>query len=522
MAALRDAHKAFATRGALKAGGREVTSLAAARDANRRIDARKDRQAAHGTYVARTVTRRSIAQLTLMSAALFTALMPAPEQLMDPVLRRLDSLLDDEPLVDRVVEVLRRRRPQSARRGRPGTPADVVLRLLVLKHLRGWSYDQLEWEVTGNLVYRRFCHIDAGKVPDAKTMVRHGQLLDGAVLRELFDRITQIAVEQKVTRGRRMRVDTTVVEAPIRYPTDSGLCEDVVRVMRRYMERLVQAGVRLGFPLRHVGRSVSHRMREIGQALRLRGDAAKEAIKKPYRGLLRVTGRLVRQARAAAAAAKDQLGALPDAMQAAVGRVLAQLEVMLPRAKQVVRQTRGRVLRGVTNSKDKLISIFEPSAQILRRGKLHKPTEFGMLVKVQEAENGVVTDVALVPDKADAPLLAPAVERHIAVCGRPPRIVATDRGFFSCEGERKLRELGVHHAAIPKPGYRSRERIAFERQRWFRRARAWRAGGEARISRLKHRFGMARSRYRGQSAMARTVFWAAIANNLTAIATKSA
>ena len=88
--------------------------------------------------------------------------MPAPEELMDPVLRQLDPLLDDEALVDRVLEVQRRRRPQSARRGRPGTPATVVLRLLVLKHLRGWSYDQLEWEVTGNLVYRRFCRIDAG------------------------------------------------------------------------------------------------------------------------------------------------------------------------------------------------------------------------------------------------------------------------------------------------------------------------------------------------------------------------
>ena len=207
------------------------------------------------------MTRRHIAQLTLTSAALFAVVMPAPEELMDPVLRQLDPLLDDEALVDRVLEVQRRRRPQSARRGRPGTPATVVLRLLVLKHLRGWSYDQLEWEVTGNLVYRRFCRIDAGKVPDAKTILRQGQLLDGPVLRELFDRITHLAVERKVTVGRRMRVDTTVVEAPIRYPTDSGLCEDVVRVMRRYMGRLVAPGVRLSFPLRHVGRSVSRRMR---------------------------------------------------------------------------------------------------------------------------------------------------------------------------------------------------------------------------------------------------------------------
>lgn len=130
--------------------------------------------------------------------------------------------------------------------------------------------------------------------------------------------------------------------------------------------------------------------------------------------------------------------------------MLTQLEQMLPRAKQVVRQTRSRVLRGLTNSKDKLISIFEPYAQILRRGKLHKPTEFGAMVRVQEAEGGIVTDIGLVPEKADAPLLVPSAERHIAVCRRAPKIVATDRGFFSCEGEQKLHELGIHHAAHPQ------------------------------------------------------------------------
>jgi transposase, IS5 family len=464
------------------------------------------------------MTRRHIAQLTLTTATLFTLLLPAPEDLMDPVLRRLDRVLDDEALVDRVLQVLRHRRPQSARRGRPGTPAEVVLRLLVLKHLRGWSYQQLEWEVTGNLVYRRFCRIDANKVPDAKTILRHGQLLDGPVMRDLFDRIAKIAIEQKATRGRCMRVDTTVVEAPIRYPTDSGLCEDVIRVVRRHLESLVAAGVRLRFPLRRVSRSVLRRMREIGQALRLRGEAAKEAIKKPYRRLLRITGRLVRQGHIAVDRARRQISKLSAAAQTQVRRHLARLTSILPLAQQVVRQTRARVLRGVTKSAEKIISIFEPCAQILRRGKLHKPTEFGALVKVQEAEGGIVTDVSLVPDKADAPLLVPSIERHKKLFGRAPRMVTTDRGFFSGEGERKAGELGVRRVAIPKPGYRSKERIELERQRWFRRARAWRAGGEARISRLKHRFGMARSRYRGIDGMQRTIFWAAIANNLTAIA----
>src|SRR5262245_60494380 len=131
---------------------------------------------------------------------LFGGSLPKPQELMDPHLRHIDELLDDATIVDAVVEALRRRHTRSATRGRPSTAAEVVLRMLVLKHLRRWSYEELEWEVGGNLVYRYFCRIDAGTVPDAKTMVRYGQLLDESVLRPLFDRIVRLAIEGRVTR----------------------------------------------------------------------------------------------------------------------------------------------------------------------------------------------------------------------------------------------------------------------------------------------------------------------------------
>ena len=204
--------------------------------------------------------------------------------------------------------------------------------------------------------------------------------------------------------------------------------------------------------------------------------------------------------------------------RAALARCIEKLDTFIPRAQQVIRQTRARVLRGHTSSDGKLLSIFEPQARILRRGKLHKPTEFGALVKVQESEGGIVTDVAIIESGNDTALLVPSVERHIEIFGSAPTLVSTDRGFYSAAGVQRIEELGVRRAVVPFPGKRSQKRLRHEKQRWFRRGRAWRAGGEARIARLKHRFGMARSRYRGPTGTPRTAYWAGIANNLVAIA----
>lgn len=167
------------------------------------------------------------------------------------------------------------------------------------------------------------------------------------------------------------------------------------------------------------------------------------------------------------------------------------------------------------------MSIFEPDARILRRGKLRKPTEFGSMALVREVEGGIVAGADVVTAH-DTELLAPSVDQHVEQFDRSPHLVAVDRGFYSQRGERTIRDdYGVTQPVTPKPGYRSAERIDHERQRWFRRGRAWRSGGEARIGRLKNTFGMARSRYRGPGGPQRTAHWAAIANNLAAIAARA-
>jgi IS5 family transposase len=456
--------------------------------------------------------RRRNGQRGLWDAVLFGA--PDPQKLMDPVLRRIDELLDDETLVDGVLEAMRGRFAQSGRRGRYGTPAEVALRMLVLKHLKDWSYEQLQWEVTGNLVYRYFCRIDGGKVPDAKTMVRLGQLLEGDSLRALFERVVQLAAARRVTRGRKMRVDTTVVEAPIRHPSDSRLCEDVTQVLCRHIERARSEGVAAPRGFRNVRRSVGRRQREITQISRrpLARDAKRRALRRPYRRLLATTRRVLRQAEGTVKRARRRWHRLSGRARRSV-RILRR---MIGLGRRVVAQTKLRVFKGVTDSATKIVSVFEPETKILRRGKVHKPTEFGNMVKVQEAEGGIVTDIAVVTEH-DAKLLVPSVEHHKKVFGRVPHVVATDRGFFSLENVRNVAIMGVRCVAVPKPGHRSPGWLARERSRPFRRARAWRAGGEARIARLKHTFGMHRTRYKGPAGAERCVYWAGLANNLIAI-----
>ena len=456
--------------------------------------------------------RRRNGQRSLWDAVLFGA--PDPRKLMEPKLRVVDEVLNDDALVDGVLEAMRGRFAQSSRRGRYGTPAEVALRMLVLKHLKSWSYEQLQWEVTGNLVYRYFCRIDGGKVPDAKTMVRLGQLLEGDALRELFERVVRLAAKRRVTRGRKMRVDTTVVETPIRYPSDSRLCEDVTQVLCREVERARSQGVTAPRGFRNVRRSVGRRQREITQISRrpISREAKRTALRRPYRRLLATTRRVLRQAEQTVRRARRRWQRLSGSAR----RGVRTMQRMIALGRRVVAQTKLRIFKGITKSALKIVSVFEPDTKILRRGKTHKPTEYGQIVKVQEAEGGVVTDIAVVTEH-DTKLLVPSVEHHRQIFGRVPRVVATDRGFFSLDNIRDVTTMGVRCVAVPKPGHRTPGWLARERSRPFRRARAWRAGGEARIARLKHTFGMHRTRYRGANGVARCAYWAGIANNLMAI-----
>ena len=431
-------------------------------------------------------------------------------------MKHADAVLADEEIVAIVYEALAKRHPKSRCRGRRGAPADMVLRLLILKHIRNWSYEVLEREVRANLVYRDFTHVGGAKTPDAKTMGRWGLALGPQVLKQVQARIVTIARDKGVTAGRRMRVDTTVVETDIHYPTDSTLLGDGVRVLTRIMRKITKIAGAAGTKLRDRSRSVKLRLVEIGRVARAKGPINRDKLKQRYRQLLNATSRVVGQAkRFSEEIAQGLKRSRSFLKQLVLDGLRRQLDEMMPRVKQVMKQTRARIFRGNTRSEGKLLSLFEPSTEVIRKGKAGKPNEFGKMVKLQEAENQIVIDYQVYARRPnDSDLLIAAIGTHQALLGRTPRLVAADAAFYSNKNEAAAKAKGVKRVCIPNRSTKSLERKREQKKRWFRNGQKWRTGCEGRISVVKRRHGLDRCRYKGDAGMNRWVGLGIIADNV--------
>jgi IS5 family transposase len=431
--------------------------------------------------------------------------------LYEPWMIEADRLLEDESLIDSVFAAQGERHEHSATKGRSQTPAEMVLRLLLLKHVRNWSFDTLEREVRANLVYRDFTRMGMGKVPDAKTLARIAQALGGTVIAELHRRLVEIAQEEGVIQGRKLRVDTTVVETNIHYPTDSSLLGDGARVLTRTMKNIETRAGQLKRRVRNRMRSISKRVVAIATASRHKGPEGEAKRKKQYRELLRYSRQILNDAKRVIAEVEE----MSARKKKRLGGLVEHLEEMAGRVRQVVKQAKARVFDGITQLPGKIVSLFEPHSEIIRKGKASKPTEFGKLVQVQEAENQIITHYDVFDQRpSDRELLLGAVETHERVLGRVPRLAAADAGYYSQAQEQSVEQKGVKWVAVPNRNTKSAERKKKEHSRWFKKAQRWRTGCEGRISVLKRRHGLSRCRYRGAEGMKRWVGLGVMADTL--------
>ena len=453
------------------------------------------------------MTRRKQAQRTLWEGVVEEDV----RALYEPWMIEADRLLEDESLIDGVFAAQGERHEHSATKGRSQTPAEMVLRLLLLKHVRNWSFDTLEREVRANLVYRDFTRIGMGKVPDAKTLARIAQALGGEVIAELHRRLVEIAQEEGVIQGRKLRVDTTVVETNIHYPTDSSLLGDGARVLTRTMKKIETRAGQMKRKVRNRMRSISKRVVAIAAASRHKGPEGEAKRKKQYRELLRYSRQILNDAKRVIAEVEE----MSTRKKKRLVGLVEHLTEMADRVRRVVKQAKARVLDGITQLPGKIVSLFEPHSEIIRKGKASKPTEFGKLVQVQEAEQQIITHYDVFDQRpSDRDLLLGAVEAHERVLGRVPRLATADAGYYSQAQEQAVEQKGVKWVAVPNRNTKSAERKKKEHSRWFKHAQRWRTGCEGRISVLKRRHGLSRCRYRGAEGMKRWVGLGVMADTL--------
>jgi len=313
-----------------------------------------------------------------------------------------------------------------------------------------------------------------------------------------------------------MRVDTTVVETNIHHPTDSTLLGDGVRVLTRLMKKITKIAGAAGTKLRDRTRSVKLRLLDIGRVARSKGPVRQDRLKQHYCRLLDATSRVVGQAkRFSEEIARGVKRSRSFLKQQALVGLRQQLDEMMPHVKQVMKQTRARIFRGNTRSEGKLLSLFEPSTEVIRKGKAGKPNEFGKMVKLQEAENQIVIDYQVYARRPnDSDILIAAIDVHQALLGRTPRLVAADAAFYSNKNEAAAKAKGVKRVCIPNRSTKSTERKREQKKRWFRNGQKWRTGCEGRISVVKRRHGLDRCRYKGFVGMERWVALGVIADNI--------
>jgi IS5 family transposase len=465
--------------------------------------------------------------------SLWDGILPEELRQMPPDLAAVDAYLDD----DRFMEPFLKRGQQKV--GRPTVPMERYLRLMHLKHSRGLGYETLVAEVNDSITLRRFCRFDvADRLPHPTTLSRLSQRFGDELIRELHEELVRKLHEDRLISGRKARTDTTVVAAEVEYPTDAGLLTDGVRAIGRTVEKLKKVGARLVEGFHNSAGTMKRTMWEIGSFLKRRAaaggqsetsDDGAEVSPEDAKALTRrqvdaltaraaaTASRTLRQVRVLLKRARRRAAHYCKKTRQSVARTCVELKLWADLTQRALDQARLR-LAGQTSIPNRMVSLHDPDARPIRRGKLSSPTEFGYKMEVTQVENQIISDYRIhIGNPADVTLADGVVDRHRKLFGHVPEEFATDRGYHSATNERELAAKGVKRVSMPARGKLSEARAAHQRQPWFRRLQRWRAGIEGCISHGKRRFGFKRSRLRRLHGVSAWTGWGVFAHNLTKV-----
>jgi transposase, IS5 family len=390
------------------------------------------------------VLRETDPQVTL-----WDALLPEEAKRLPAELQAVDAYLDDECFIApwRVLF--------SRRLGRPSVPINTLLRLLYLKHRYGLGYESLCREVSDSISWRRFCRLPLDRpVPHPTTLVKLVRRAGPEVIEQLNSALLGKLAAGKLLRARKLRVDTTVVEADVDYPTDADLLEHAVRKLGGLVRRIKGRGAASRTRFRDRGRAAGRRMKQLARTLRRRTGVAMGEVDRLTGEVARIARRSLRQVQVVARNARRALARRPG--DGRLGRLVGELEETITATTRLLAQTDQR-LAGNRVIADRLVSLSDPDARPIRKGKPRTPTQFGYSLLLAEDERGFVADHQLQRgNPPDAPQLLPSVERVMALTGRPPGSVAADRGFGTAANDQAVEALGVKRVGLQRTGTQAR------------------------------------------------------------------
>ncbi|GMA60214.1 ISNCY family transposase [Alicyclobacillus fastidiosus] len=437
-------------------------------------------------------------QVTLWDSILPESLLSLPAEL-----ERIDQILNDERFMWPFLENF------NTTMGRPTVPVQTYLRLKYIKFRYQLGYETLVQEVSDSLHWRRFCYIAIDqKVPDATTLIKARKRYGEGTIEHLNELLVKKLSEERVIRHRKFRTDTTVVESDIHHPTDATLLQDGVSAITRTINRIRKVASHATEGFVDQTDIVKRKVLSFAKVLRRRMSRSWDEVNKITQDVVEITESVLQQAESVIEKLQRSTKQSVQKQKHGLQSLVDQTERLLEQAKQVV--SGNRIIP------DRLISIYDPMARPIKKGKLAKKVEFGYKVRIDETESGFVTGYAVYSgNPSDDEMLIPAVEHHQEIFGSAPHAVATDRGFGSRKNERVLQEeLGVKHVSTPFRGKKSKKRTELEQEPWYKDLQRFRAAGEAKIGLLKQKYGLNRSRFRGHSGTAVWVGFRILTHNL--------
>jgi IS5 family transposase len=385
--------------------------------------------------------------------------------------------------------------------GRPGTAVDVYLRMMYLKFRWGLSYEEVEAEVRERLPWRRFCHLSLmDSVPDATTLIKLNQRFGETLVSNLNKKLVKHLVTTKTLKPRRIRIDSTTLEAHISYPTDVNLLHQTVRTLTRSAKRL---GQKITSHVRATKKAVAR----LGASLKAGPKERKAQAMKALRAMTKLAQDTLGQSRIALKAMSERTSE-PEPL------LHRQFAHQISVAEQILEQTQQK-LAGVESIPERIVSFYDPEARVIRKGKLHKPNEFGRTMQLVQDASGIILDHEIhCGNPSDKTELVPIVKRFTRRFGRAPAEASTDKGYYTPANINDLHALGVQRVSIPKLGRLTAREKKHQKARWFKQLQRFRCGIEASISMLKRQFSLGRVLARGSQATAVWTGFAIFSYNL--------